>query len=255
MDEAAGAGELGAAGPRAAATRLCQLVADRPVLYGGKRRTLCRAVLRCAALCCDALCCAGQGRAGLNCSLSPCLCAQHVAAWPAFTYASGWPGHRCLPQHAPCMQPAPCAPRPPTPPPQASDASGTGLLDAAARAWDRQRIAQLDTERLPGSLPELIGPQEVRRAPAAAHQPLLGQAAMQCGSAASRCPLSFPVFCRHRLLLPQVVGTLRPEVAAQLGLPGDVQVAPGGGDNAMSALGAGAVREGSWVLSLGTSGG
>lgn len=94
---------------------------------------------------------------------------------------------------------------------EASDASGTGLLDAAARAWDRQRIAQLDTERLPGSLPELIGPQEV-------------------------------------------VGTLRPEVAAQLGLPGDVQVAPGGGDNAMSALGAGAVREGSWVLSLGTSG-
>jgi xylulokinase len=68
--------------------------------------------------------------------------------------------------------------------------------------------------------------------------------------------------CAHKLLKPalklppasQVVGTLRPEVAAQLGLGLGVQVAPGGGDNAMSALGAGAVREGSWVLSLGTSG-
>ncbi len=56
-------------------------------------------------------------------------------------------------------------------------------------------------------------------------------------------------------LLVQVVGTLRPEVAAELRLPPTVQVAPGGGDNAMAALGAGAVKEGSWVLSLGTSGG
>lgn len=53
----------------------------------------------------------------------------------------------------------------------------------------------------------------------------------------------------------QVVGKLRPEVAAELRLPPTVQVAPGGGDNAMAALGAGAVKEGSWVLSLGTSGG
>lgn len=53
----------------------------------------------------------------------------------------------------------------------------------------------------------------------------------------------------------QAVGSLRPEVAAELGLPPDVVVAPGGGDNAMAALGAGAVREGTWVLSLGTSGG
>ena len=52
----------------------------------------------------------------------------------------------------------------------------------------------------------------------------------------------------------QVVGTLRSEVAQELGLSADVQVAPGSGDNQMSALGAGAVHEGTWVMSLGTSG-
>ena len=42
------------------------------------------------------------------------------------------------------------------------------------------------------------------------------------------------------LVLPsQVVGTVRPEVAELLGLGPEVQVAPGSGDNAMSALGAG----------------
>ncbi|GAB4823554.1 hypothetical protein N2152v2_010600 [Parachlorella kessleri] len=61
--------------------------------------------------------------------------------------------------------------------------------------------------------------------------------------------------CFPELLGPQeVVGTLRPEVAKELGLPEDVLVSPGGGDNAMSALGAGAVQDGTWVLSLGTSG-
>lgn len=52
----------------------------------------------------------------------------------------------------------------------------------------------------------------------------------------------------------QVVGTLKKDVAEQLGLSDDVIVAPGSGDNQMSALGAGAVTEGSWVVSLGTSG-
>lgn len=52
----------------------------------------------------------------------------------------------------------------------------------------------------------------------------------------------------------EVVGTLRPELAKELRLPEGVRVAPGGGDNAMAALGAGAVEEGTWVLSLGTSG-
>jgi len=51
----------------------------------------------------------------------------------------------------------------------------------------------------------------------------------------------------------EVVGTLRPEVAAELGLSSSTIVAPGGGDNMMSALGAAAVREGVWVVSLGTS--
>ena len=58
----------------------------------------------------------------------------------------------------------------------------------------------------------------------------------------------------HAIHWLQVVGTLRAEVAQELGLAGDVQVAPGSGDNQMSALGAGAVHEGTWVMSLGTSG-
>lgn len=40
----------------------------------------------------------------------------------------------------------------------------------------------------------------------------------------------------------QSVGKLRQEVAEQLGLGADVAVAPGSGDNQMSALGAGAVK-------------
>lgn len=52
----------------------------------------------------------------------------------------------------------------------------------------------------------------------------------------------------------EVLGKLKPEVAKELGLTGDIAVAPGSGDNQMSALGAGAVKEGTWVISLGTSG-
>ncbi|KAG2450450.1 hypothetical protein HYH02_004952 [Chlamydomonas schloesseri] len=52
----------------------------------------------------------------------------------------------------------------------------------------------------------------------------------------------------------QAIGTLRPEVAAQLGLPAGVVVGPGSGDNAMSALGAGAAVDGATVVSQGTSG-
>lgn len=51
-----------------------------------------------------------------------------------------------------------------------------------------------------------------------------------------------------------MVGTLLPDVAAELGLPGGVFVSVGGGDNMMSALGAGAVSSGVMVCSLGTSG-
>lgn len=52
----------------------------------------------------------------------------------------------------------------------------------------------------------------------------------------------------------EVIGEVLPAVAEQLGLPPGVLVGPGGGDNMMSALGSGAVREGVLVLSLGTSG-
>ncbi len=49
-------------------------------------------------------------------------------------------------------------------------------------------------------------------------------------------------------------GTLRPELARDWGLPPDVVVAGGGGDNAASAVGMGAVRPDQGFVSLGTSG-
>ena len=49
-------------------------------------------------------------------------------------------------------------------------------------------------------------------------------------------------------------GTLRPAIAAQLGLPPGVIVAGGAGDNAASAAGIGVVEPGRAFLSLGTSG-
>ena len=50
------------------------------------------------------------------------------------------------------------------------------------------------------------------------------------------------------------VGTLRPELARELGLPGNVVVCAGAGDNAAAAVGTGTVGEGACNLSLGTSG-
>jgi xylulokinase len=49
-------------------------------------------------------------------------------------------------------------------------------------------------------------------------------------------------------------GTLLPEVAREFGLRDDVVVAAGGGDNATSAIGIGAVQPGDGFVSLGTSG-
>lgn len=51
-------------------------------------------------------------------------------------------------------------------------------------------------------------------------------------------------------------GFLKDDIAQELGLPSgnQVKIASGGADNAMSALGVGAVEQGVWVLSLGTSG-
>ena len=53
---------------------------------------------------------------------------------------------------------------------------------------------------------------------------------------------------------PDQTGTLRPEVAADLGLPAGLPVAAGGGDNAAAAIGAGVTAPGSLLVSLGTSG-
>ena len=47
---------------------------------------------------------------------------------------------------------------------------------------------------------------------------------------------------------------LLPQWAQQYGLPQDLPIAVGSGDNMMSALGAGATQAGVWVVSLGTSG-
>ena len=52
----------------------------------------------------------------------------------------------------------------------------------------------------------------------------------------------------------QPVGTLTAEVAAKLGLPADVVVCAGAGDNAAAAVGCGAVGGGKCNISLGTSG-
>ena len=50
------------------------------------------------------------------------------------------------------------------------------------------------------------------------------------------------------------VGTLKPEIAKELGLPENVVVCAGAGDNAAAAVGTGTVGEGACNISLGTSG-
>ncbi|NYG32415.1 xylulokinase [Sphaerotilus montanus] len=52
----------------------------------------------------------------------------------------------------------------------------------------------------------------------------------------------------------EVSGVLKAELAARWGLPAGVVIAGGGGDNAASAVGIGAVRPGEGFVSLGTSG-
>ncbi|MEK8026615.1 xylulokinase [Pseudaquabacterium rugosum] len=52
----------------------------------------------------------------------------------------------------------------------------------------------------------------------------------------------------------QVSARLKPELAARWGLPADVVIAGGGGDNAASAIGMGVVEPGQGFVSLGTSG-
>ena len=50
------------------------------------------------------------------------------------------------------------------------------------------------------------------------------------------------------------VGTVKPEIAALLGIPETAKVAAGAGDNAAAAVGTGVVGEGGCNISLGTSG-
>ena len=52
----------------------------------------------------------------------------------------------------------------------------------------------------------------------------------------------------------EAVGTLKPDVAAKLGLPETVIVCAGAGDNAAAAVGTGTVGDGACNISLGTSG-
>ena len=52
----------------------------------------------------------------------------------------------------------------------------------------------------------------------------------------------------------ETVGTVLPEIAAQLGIPETVKVAAGAGDNAAAAVGTGTVGDGMCNISLGTSG-
>jgi xylulokinase len=96
---------------------------------------------------------------------------------------------------------------------EASDASGTGILDPVHRKWDIERINSVDSDILKWIPDQILDPNAS-------------------------------------------AGFLKDDVATELGLPSNDQVivAPGGGDNAMSALGVGAVEQGVWVLSLGTSG-
>ncbi len=51
-----------------------------------------------------------------------------------------------------------------------------------------------------------------------------------------------------------VVGTIKPDMAARLGLPSTVRVCAGAGDNAAAAIGTGTVGDGACNISLGTSG-
>ena len=67
-----------------------------------------------------------------------------------------------------------------------------------------------------------------------------------CGVSERQMPRLFESF--------EVIGTVRPEIASELGLRPDVKVVAGAGDNAAAAVGTGTVGEGGCNISLGTSG-
>ena len=67
-----------------------------------------------------------------------------------------------------------------------------------------------------------------------------------CGISEAQMPKLFESY--------ESVGVLKPEIAELLGLPQDVTVCAGAGDNAAAAVGTGVVGEGGCNISLGTSG-
>ena len=67
-----------------------------------------------------------------------------------------------------------------------------------------------------------------------------------CGLTEDKMPKLFESY--------EKIGTVKPEIARQLGLPEGVVVAAGAGDNAAAAVGTGVVGDGGCNISLGTSG-
>ena len=67
-----------------------------------------------------------------------------------------------------------------------------------------------------------------------------------CGITEAQMPQLFESY--------EVVGTVKPDLAARLGLGTDVKVVAGAGDNAAAAVGTGVVGDGGCNISLGTSG-
>lgn len=67
-----------------------------------------------------------------------------------------------------------------------------------------------------------------------------------CGITESQMPKLFESY--------ETVGCVLPEIAEKLGIPADVKVCAGAGDNAAAAVGTGVVGEGGCNISLGTSG-
>ena len=67
-----------------------------------------------------------------------------------------------------------------------------------------------------------------------------------CGMSERQMPRLFESY--------EVIGTVKPEIAAALGISASVKVVAGAGDNAAAAIGTGTVGEGACNISLGTSG-
>ncbi len=67
-----------------------------------------------------------------------------------------------------------------------------------------------------------------------------------CGVSESQMPRLFESY--------QCIGTVKPEIAAKLGIPATVKVCAGAGDNAAAAVGTGVVGQEGCNISLGTSG-